>query len=703
MAENFYTRLTKLFRSGPALRKRIRNQDYRNFYAQEVGNTNIGYYTAASIRRESSSFSTMGGYGLIDRMARLAELAEMGFTPIVSTALDVYSDETFAPDEKNKAFHVYSKNPQIQRRLEELFYEIVDVEANGRMLTRNMIQFGDYFAYIEVVPRFGVIQFQPIAVDKVDREEGFDPKDPYAVRYKLLSYGGKYLENWQMLHFRILGTDLGLPFGISPLDACRRTWRMHQMLEDNMLLYRISRSAEKRVFYIDTTNVDSNDIGTMMETIKETIKGKSYIDKQTGREDWRFNPPDVLEDIFLPVRANDRTKVESLPGGQHVSAIEDVEYMLKKLIAGLKIPRPYLTYDEGLGGKSSLSQLDIRFSRTIATYQRILLAEFEKLAMIHLFACGFDGEDLVNFEIRLSNPSTIAVQQKLMLTSTRIELAAKALELTKETGLIDFETIQKDMLGYSDEKIASIQKGAMKDQAWLALLKGIVASNPAPDTTADNVKDSLDGATYDVPGTGNAQQPQQGDNRQTSQGLINQITKPVNSNPDGLIGFAKTQLGGQQNTPVSVSATPNLDRLTKRMARRTNGTGARDTGFHDYENMLSPKNKYFADVFGAKTDTSDIKNVFFENKDEERTERNRDLTGYVVKKPVVTSKLMKTLVEMKLHFTKTMDPSEELDIMVEMTEGKTMNGRYSVSGDNDDEEQELDLMELEPFNDDEEV
>ena len=440
--KSFYQRLTRLFRSGPAIRRKVRGQDYKNFYDNQVVQNNLGYYGAAGFKREASPFSVMGAYGILDRMSRYAEFAEMENTADIATALNVYADESCATDENGKTFHIYSDTPQIQRALEELFYDVLNIEFNARRMVRNLVKNGDYFMYVEVVPDYGVINVEPLPVNEVEREEGFDKHDPYAVRFRLITRGGKYLENWQMLHFRILGNDLFLPYGTSFLESARRPWRQLTMMEDSMLVYRLVRSPERRVFYVDVSAVHPNDIPSYMEAVKESMRGASVIEQQTGRQDFRYNPLAIDEDYFLPTRPNNQTKIESLAGGQNATAIEDVEYIHKKLIAALMVPKAYLTYDEAISSKATLAQEDIRFSRTIAHLQKILIAELNKLAMIHLYSLGFSGDDLLNFDLKFSNPSTVAVQQKLALISSKLEIAGKALELSKETGLLSFNKIK---------------------------------------------------------------------------------------------------------------------------------------------------------------------------------------------------------------------------------------------------------------------
>lgn len=273
----------------------------------------------------------------------------MEYTPEIGTALNIYADETCSSDEKGSSFHVYSENPEIKKQLEELFYDTINVEFNLRPWIRNLVKYGDFFLFNEVLPEVGVINVSPIPVNELSREEGFDQNDPSAIRFRMLNRGNKILEAWQVTHFRIQGNDLFLPYGTSILENARRTWRQLVMIEDAMLVYRVVRSPERRVFYIDVGNTAPNDIPAFMEQAKATLKSNLLTEKEGGRQDERYQPIDVTEDYLIPVRGTESgTRIETLAGGQHVSATEDVEYIQKKLFSALNIPRAYLGFDESL-------------------------------------------------------------------------------------------------------------------------------------------------------------------------------------------------------------------------------------------------------------------------------------------------------------------------------------------------------------------
>lgn len=584
--ESFFQRLTRLFRSGPAIQRRIKGQNVASYYDTKLIQGNYGYRAPApfGFGRENSPFSVLGSYGMLDRMARYAEFAEMEYTPEIATALDIYADESVGGDEHGHSFHVYSDNVQIKRALEELFYDVLNVEFNIRVWARNLVKYGDFFLYNEVLPDMGVINAQPIPVNDIEREEGFDEEDPYAIRFKWLTRGNVYLENWQVTHFRILGNDLFLPYGTAVLEPARRIWRQLIMMEDAMLVYRVVRSPERRVFYIDVGNVAPNDVPSYMEAAKATLRSHSVIDRTSGRQDLRYNPLAIDEDYYIPVRGNQSgTKIETLAGGQHVTATEDVQYIQSKLFAALKVPKPYLNYDENLSSKATLAQTDVRFSRTISAIQKIIIAEMTKLAMIHLYAKGFDGEDLINFELKLSNPSTVALQQKLELWATKMDVAGTA----KETKLVDERWIQKVLLELTDDDIEKINDGLYEDKVREVQLDQVAFEEEIfkPTTT-----DTFSPSGYDVPGEnipkGEPPPP-------PPRGGGDIVGPPSKKNP--------YKLDYKQGT-TPIKATPFLTRNRKNRKRRVGAGGRANTANPDFGAMLHPgKNRSLSDIYGLQS------------------------------------------------------------------------------------------------------
>jgi len=600
LPESFSQRLTRLFRSGPAIQRRIKGYDSNPKYGdnQLIRGTYGGKNLPFGFGRENSPFSVLGTYGILDRLARYSEFSLMEYTPEIATALDIYADEAVGGDDRGKCFHIYSNNQEIKRALDDVFYDVLNIEFNLKSWTRNLVKYGDFFLYNEVVPDQGVINVMPIQVSELEREEGFDPEDPYAVRFKWITRGNRYLENWQISHFRILSNDLFLPYGTSILETARKIWRQLTMLEDAMLTYRVVRSPERRVFYIDVGNVPPTDVESYMDAVKSTLRSNGNMDSRTGKEDLRYNAQSMLDDYFIPIRGGQSgTKIDTLSGGQHVSATEDVEYIQRKLFAALKVPKPYMNFDENLSAKASLAQMDIRFSRTIQSFQKIIIAELNKLAMIHLFTKGFDGPDLIDFELKLSNPSSVALQQKLELWSVKFDTAGTA----KETKLVDEHWIQKNILELTNEEISSIEKGLRKDKLREKELDDLELVLP-DEKSSPKTTDIFDPSMYDVPGANVPRTPPE---------------EPIQQDPGAradlvLSKFRQYDSDGQayvvdlDTNKTPIKATPFLTRHRRNRVRREGeGTGRQNTAMPDMNAMLSQKNKYTKDVFGQKTEGID--------------------------------------------------------------------------------------------------
>ena len=453
MAENssLFGKLTKLFRSGPTVKRAIRSEMPRSASS------------AVDVFKKAHSNiynATISAYGSFDRMSRYSDFSEMEATAEICSALDIYAEETVSPDEQGHVLHIYSDNRKIHELLHGLFYDTLNVEFNLVMWVRNLCKYGDFFLFNDIHPEYGIINTFPISISEIEREEGFDPNDPAAIRFRWITQGNQMLENWQVSHFRLLGNDAFLPYGSSVLEGARRIWRQLILIEDAMLVYRVIRAPERRVFYIDVGNVPPDEVANYLEQVQTSLKRNQIVDKKTGKVDLRYNPLSVEEDFFLPVRGGESgTKIDTLAGGQNTAAIEDVQYIQKKLFAALKIPKAYLGFDEDIGSKATLSQEDIRFSRSIQRIQKTVVSELNKLAQIHLYCHGFEGEDLADFELHLSNPSTVAQMQKLELIRARFEIAGQAPE-----GSVNRRWIQKNVLGLTEVEIDEIHQGRITDK-----------------------------------------------------------------------------------------------------------------------------------------------------------------------------------------------------------------------------------------------
>ena len=473
---NLFRRLTKLFRSGPVIKRKVKNF--------EQGDSKTSSAFEAFRKNQSQVYSAaMSAYGAYDRMARYSDFSEMEYTPEIAGALDIYAEESVSPDEQGKVLHIYSENSNIKKLLEEVFYDTLNVEFNLTAWVRNLVKYGDFFLFNDVSPEHGVINAFPLPIAEVEREEGFDPNDPMAVRYRWVTQGNQVLENWQVTHLRLLGNDAFLPYGSSVLEPARRIWRQLILLEDAMMVFRIVRAPARRAFYIDVGNVPPEEIPNYMEQAQAALKKSSVVDRTTGRVDLRYNPLSIDEDYFIPVRGGDSgTKIDNVEGQSITGETTDVEYIQKKLFAALKVPKAYLGYEEGLGSKATLSQQDIRFARSIARIQRTVLSELNKLAIIHLYCNGYTGEDLLDFNLQLSSPSTIAQLQKLELIKSRFETAGTVIGVG---GMVDRLWVQKNVLRLNDDEIDAIKDGIESDKLQDLKVEAIQLDTEDPASSPD--------------------------------------------------------------------------------------------------------------------------------------------------------------------------------------------------------------------------
>lgn len=460
--ESVWKRLTRLFRSGPVVRHKIASGEK---FKEPQG-------TAKAYKRELSNLyvHSLASYGQYERMSRYADYSEMEFTPEISSALDIYADEVTTYNEKGGVLEVTSKNAEIKQIVETLFYDVLNIEFNIWSWVRNLVKYGDFMLFVDANEGNGILNLLPIPINEIEREEGFQKDDPFAVRFRWLTQGNSILQNWQIIHFRLLGNDNFLPYGHSIIEPARRIWRQLILIEDAMLVYRIVRSPERRVFYIDVGNIAPDQIDTFMEQIKNKLRRNQVIDPSTGRVDLRYNPLSVDEDYFIPTRGDKSSKIETLPGGQFTGDVEDVQYIQNKLFAALKVPKAYLGYEADIGSKATLAQQDVRFARTIERIQKIVVAELNKIAIIHLFLLGYSGEDLTDFELKLASSSIIHVQQQLELWRLRFEVAGMASE-----GVLDRETIYKKIFALSDDEIEKVKEGKKLDKLEDLTLEGMVA------------------------------------------------------------------------------------------------------------------------------------------------------------------------------------------------------------------------------------
>ena len=400
------------------------------------------------------------------RLGLFKDYESMDSDGIVSSALDIYADESTMKSEYGSVLEITTDNDNIKSILQNLFYDVLNIEFNLWPWVRNMCKYGDFFLQLEINEKYGITNVSPLSAYDVARVEGLDEENPHYVKFVLEQGGDQHsaystqkphqmeLENFEVAHFRLLSDSNFLPYGKSMIEQGRKVWKQLSLMEDAMMIHRIMRAPEKRVFQIDIGNIPPQEVDNYMQKILNKMKKTPIIDQATGEYNLKYNMQNITEDFFLPVRGGDSgTRIDSLPGLNY-EAVEDIEYLKNKMLAALRVPKAFLGYEESLGSKATLAAEDVRFARTIERIQRITVSELTKIAIVHLYSQGYQDADLVNFELNLTNPSTIYEQEKIELWNNKTSLA----ESMVRDGLVSTEWIYKNIFNFTEEQIKEMDE-----------------------------------------------------------------------------------------------------------------------------------------------------------------------------------------------------------------------------------------------------
>lgn len=427
-------------------------------------------WVKANVDLSVSAFSNLSNVKLMYRDADL-----MDSFPEIGAALDTVSEEScLVSSNSGQIVNVYSKSDRIKAILEDLFVNRLNLQVTAPMIIRQMCKYGNQFMLLDIDNKLGVKDWKQLPVFNVERlENGI--QNPYGsngwslavnngatddkdLSTKFVWYDENNSQvpfrNWQIAHFRLLTNSMCLPYGCSYLNSARRHWRLLSLMEDMMLIYRLERSIERRVYKIYVGAIDDADVQAYVENIANNFKRTPIIDPMTGQIDLRKNILDVSQDLFIPVRdANAPTPIDTLPAAQNLTAIDDIKYIQNKVLTALRIPKSFLNFEENAGDGKNLALMDIRFTRVINRVQQAFLMELTKVASIHLYLLGFE-DDLTNFNLTMNNPSTQAEQLEIDNTQKKITAFRDAVS-DPGNGLpaMSYTRAAKEILKWSDKEI----------------------------------------------------------------------------------------------------------------------------------------------------------------------------------------------------------------------------------------------------------
>jgi len=406
------------------------------------------------------------------RMQLFTDYELMDEDSIISSALDIYADESTLKNEYGSILNINSKNSEVEKILHNLFYDVLNIEFNLWPWVRNMCKYGDFYLKLDITEKYGVTNVHPISTYEMTRIENEDPLNPEVVKFVhdptmagASQYGGSARkdqdesDNYEIAHFRLLSDANFIPYGKSMIEGARKNWKQLTLMEDAMMIHRIMRAPEKRVFKIDIGNIPPAEVDAYMKKVIDSMKKTPYVDPKTGQYNLEFNMQNMMEDFFLPVRGGQSgTEIDSL-SGMDFGGIDDIEYLRNRMFAALKIPKAFLGYDENLGEKATLAAEDVRFARTIERVQKIVISELTKIAIVHLYSQGYTDADLVDFSLELSNPSTIAEQEKLELWSSKVDLA----DSLKDNKMLSENWVYENIFGLNNDDAEKERDGVIED------------------------------------------------------------------------------------------------------------------------------------------------------------------------------------------------------------------------------------------------
>ena len=446
-------------------KKELLRTKSREEYEKEKLQAQQTFYLTNQWAKVENNMYSQAIYYEPTRLSSQYDYESMEYTPEISAALDIYAEESTTTNEDGFILQIYSESKRIKSVLADLFNNALDINTNLPMWTRNTCKYGDNFVYLKLDPEKGVVGVQQLPTIEIERHEvGVANKISTDLTQELnkdkkalhFTWKNKNMEfqSWEMAHFRLLGDDRKLPYGTSMLEKARRIWKQLLLSEDAMLIYRTSRAPERRMFKVFVGNMNDDDVEAYVNRVANKFKREQIVDSKTGNVDMRFNQMAVDQDYFIPVRdpaAPD--PITTLPGATNLSEIADIEYIQKKLLTALRVPKAFLGFEEVVGDGKNLSLQDIRFARTINRIQKSMVAELNKIAIVHLFLLGFEDE-LSNFTLGLTNPSTQADLLKIDVWKEKV-LLYKDLVADPGNGIqpVSSTWAKKHIFGFSDEEI----------------------------------------------------------------------------------------------------------------------------------------------------------------------------------------------------------------------------------------------------------
>ena len=516
--KSIFGRLQKLFSTNTIIRKTQQGVKVVDTDEYQSMTTNL---VDRFMKLKVSNYAGGVESGLAYQQVRIdlfRDYDSMDMDPIISAALNVYADECTARNEFGNVLKIHHEDDNIKQILENLFYDILNIEHTLWMWTRNLVKYGDFYLQLEMAEGLGIVNVLPMSTYEMSRIEGFDPTNPQRVKFVYAPYQNPYnavgqtakkeYENYEIAHFRLNGDANFLPYGKSMIEGGRRVWKQLSLMEDAMLIHRVMRAPEKRIFKVDVGNIPPNEVDNYMQKIINSSKKVPFVDERTGEYNLKYNMQNLIEDYYMPVRGNDNgTSIETLKGLEY-NMTDDINYLKGKLLAALQIPKAFLGYEEDTNGKATLAGMDVRFAKTIERIQRVLISELTKVAIVHLYSQGIEDDRLTDFSLELTIPSKIYEQEKVELYTSKVDLITRM----QQTKMVSKKWMYETILGMAQDEQDEQTLNVLEDTKQTFRLTQIETQgvDPAKETGTEaptNVEEEIQKIKAELEEEGNVGRP----------------------------------------------------------------------------------------------------------------------------------------------------------------------------------------------------
>jgi hypothetical protein len=417
--------------------------------------------------------SRQGKYRLYDEMD-----AE---SPEYSTALDIVADNATRGDsDGNTAITIKSDNATVARILEETRRDL-DLDNILWTLCRDVAKYGERAEEIVVGSDFRIARIKPLPtlqiipqVDEYGRKKNpayvqVDPDEPSRVQAEF--------EDWQVIYLanKKSRSDLhgeGLAF------SARRAFLQLRMMEDAVVIARLTRAHNRLVYLVDTGGMTAKDAQKHLKNVKSALRKRRSVDPTTGKMSFDWNPLSIEEDVFVATNKDSKADVKVLQGDLTLGNLADLEYFQQKILTALKVPKAYLQHVKDTRARAVITEADIQFARSVRRLQHIIEQGLRQIFDLALLLRGVNPKT-AKYKIGLP---VISIIDELRVWQTH-QLKALVAQMFKQTFWPSDEWLLKEMLGYEDDQVARLLSGQVKPDKFNGLYQAPKIGN-APKNAA---------------------------------------------------------------------------------------------------------------------------------------------------------------------------------------------------------------------------